>query len=541
MELETTATLEDDKTEEETINKKWGSFEFDLEVAKSSRDTDGVYHLYAVASDTQIDYQKDQMTLSALKKMEKQLKTEKIPLLENHDSTFHFGYIDSAKVTKAGTDNWELEVDLILDESFPQSKSLIKAVAAGKPKYQLSIGGKINKSNPNAVIIKYDKTTGERVKQVNDVVLEHIACTRPNWAANSRSRFLASILKSLNGIEKDELLYKKYLENTSDKKDEIVQDVNSNNTLEKNMVDHIEKESLHQELLGEDLKTIAKGVIASLADIIKSRNAVTVPKEEKSTIILNLQKQMKELGLESPTETQLDAMDNDSFILFFKNQGFNQSFLEELMEKPLDNKVEKDQVKVSEVETAICVVEDAVKKGFTADHINGILGAKMRGMMASLNKILNTSDVEKTTETKKEDVATAPVENTENISKTEIVLSKESIDAITKSVIEQLSAVNEKVMDDVAEKMAASKGLENISKSINTFYMEVKKDLSENKSSVDILSKRLETVETVSGVTESVPAATVPATKDVVQKSKGGTFSGMWQKEFQKANAVQKK
>ncbi|HUU21629.1 MAG TPA: hypothetical protein VM389_03755, partial [Phycisphaerae bacterium] len=64
------------------------SFEFDATVDKAWQDkTTGKMHVRAVASDDQLDLQRDKMSTMALEKMA-QMAQRGVPLLETHRHTF---------------------------------------------------------------------------------------------------------------------------------------------------------------------------------------------------------------------------------------------------------------------------------------------------------------------------------------------------------------------------------------------------------------------------------------------------------------------
>lgn len=440
-----------------STSKKWGGFLFDTEITKVKKDGQGRTHIIAVASDSMIDLQQDRMSFKALKRMESQLKGEEVALVDSHDATFPFGVSDSAKVNKIGESTWELEIDFVLDDSFPQSAALQKAVELGHPAFQLSIGGSINRENSNAVAIETDKNTGRLFRTINDVILDHVATTRPQRAANPRARFMAAIIKSLNGIEQDRDFYKWHSP-----------DINK----------------------------------TDLSDTVMSIVKKYTNKED------------------------LDK--NKAVHTFFDDSNFS----EELMSQgTLDNT--KEVLKTSDVETVLSTLENMVSKGFTSEQLSGVLGAKMRSIHESFSNLLKST----------EDKATS---NTDT-DQAELILNKETINEIVSQVVSKMSEINENVFDTVAEKMASSKGLENISKSIDTVYRDFKKDLGDNTKSIDGLKERVEVVEKAGGVTNSVPVESTPTghaiqtTAPTSANGGDGLFKNIWTGAANKALSEIKK
>lgn len=174
-------------------------FEFGATVDKAWQDEDGKMHVRAIASDDQLDLQRDRMSGNALSRMADMSKAG-VPLLDNHRATFEFGRTVGGQVitTKAedGRPVNQLLVELELDGEFPQARKLFKEVANGECSRQLSIGGKLNLKNRDAVTVQM--TSGGLSRTINDLELDHIATTRKSQAANPRTSFVEAIAKSLD-------------------------------------------------------------------------------------------------------------------------------------------------------------------------------------------------------------------------------------------------------------------------------------------------------------------------------------------------------
>lgn len=167
-------------------------------VEKAYQDEQGKMHVVAVASDDVTDLQSDQMSMKALEKMADQANGG-VPLLDNHKSTFSFGQSVKGAVVSKNVDGklaQQFVVDLELDARWPHAQALYTEIKNRKCDKQLSIGGKLNLKNPDAISI--EMTEKGMVRRINDLDLDHIACTRAKHAANPRTGFVSAIMKSLD-------------------------------------------------------------------------------------------------------------------------------------------------------------------------------------------------------------------------------------------------------------------------------------------------------------------------------------------------------
>jgi hypothetical protein len=187
-------------------------FEFDAVCEKAWQDDKGKMFVRAVASDDRLDLQRDRMGKNALSKMAEAAKNG-LPFLETHRSVFEFGKTIGGEVIegkdKDGKPVRQFVVELELDGEYPQARKLFKEVASGGCKRQLSIGGKLNLKNREAVTV--EMTASGLSRTINDLDLDHIASTREKQAANPRTSFMEAISKALDdakdegwtGVEKD--------------------------------------------------------------------------------------------------------------------------------------------------------------------------------------------------------------------------------------------------------------------------------------------------------------------------------------------------
>lgn len=176
-------------------------FEFDAVCEKAWQDEKGKMFVRAIASDDKLDLQRDRMGIKALQKMVAAAKAG-VPLLETHRSVFEFGKTvggELKEMEEGGRKFHQFAVELELDGDFPQGRKLFKEIASGSCKKQLSIGGKLNLKNRDAVSV--EMTASGLARTINDLELDHIASTRENQAANPRTSFTEAVSKALDDAE----------------------------------------------------------------------------------------------------------------------------------------------------------------------------------------------------------------------------------------------------------------------------------------------------------------------------------------------------
>lgn len=165
------------------------------------------YYLEAKVSDDGVDLENDQMSLKALELMRDAALGKGVVkvrgLIENHRSTFAFAKILDAEIVKDESGLNSLIFVFELDEDFPYSKKLFKSVKEGLNEYQLSIGGYVDFKSKDAIKFIKDKT-GKIIRQILKIILEHVAVTPFNQAANPRTSFISAVSKSIG--EKEEVI-----------------------------------------------------------------------------------------------------------------------------------------------------------------------------------------------------------------------------------------------------------------------------------------------------------------------------------------------
>lgn len=177
-------------------------FEFGADCEKAWQDEKtGKMLVRAVASDDRLDLQRDRMGNHALQKMVEAAR-KGVPFFETHRSVFEFGHTVDGAITEkdeGGKKVRQFVVDVELDGDFPQARKLFKEVAGGVCKRQLSIGGKLNLKNRDAVSV--EMTPSGLARTINDLELDHIASTRENQAANPRTSFTEAVAKAIEDAE----------------------------------------------------------------------------------------------------------------------------------------------------------------------------------------------------------------------------------------------------------------------------------------------------------------------------------------------------
>jgi hypothetical protein len=186
-------------------------FDFGVNITKAwvNKET-GKHYVKAIASDTGVDHHGERFSEKAIDGMVSCIeKNEPAPvlLLPTHWDTFEIGKAVEAKVVNSPTheDLKALEVVVELDMEYPQAKSLYKEVESGNALKQLSVGGYLNPDSDEAYFWEekeYETEDGNKLYDyllvLNDLVLDHIAVTRKDKAANPRTGFSEAIAKSLD-------------------------------------------------------------------------------------------------------------------------------------------------------------------------------------------------------------------------------------------------------------------------------------------------------------------------------------------------------
>lgn len=165
-------------------------FAVTLPLTKAWTDEHGQMWVEGVASSTRLDRQRERMTKNAIAKMQ---QFAGIDLLPSHKA----GPLEElGTVKECWVDNDSFRVRAQLEEMSPQAVLLFKRLAEGH-QYGLSVGGKVTKAYWD-----FDQETGERVRYIDDVVLDHVAVCRPQQAANPDT-YLAVLAKAAEPVTAD--------------------------------------------------------------------------------------------------------------------------------------------------------------------------------------------------------------------------------------------------------------------------------------------------------------------------------------------------
>jgi len=238
------------------------------------KDADGTMHVVGVASDDLEDRAHERISEKAIKAIARQANKSHHDVLDHHASSFSIGQISEANIKKSKTKS-SFIIDVVLKDEYPQARELFKEVQSGNSDKQLSIGGFINLDNEKAIEWE-DGKDGRVIRVVNDLLLDHIAVTRKDMAANPRTKFRTAIVKSIDfdGLEdnyKNEdgeksMKKDKGKEKKEDKDDEKVKDENKD--IEK-------KEDKDDEVViskDEKLVSVVELVIEEMSEIHKSED-----------------------------------------------------------------------------------------------------------------------------------------------------------------------------------------------------------------------------------------------------------------------------
>lgn len=163
------------------------AFEVRLRLANTWEDEAGELWFEGVASSTAPDRQRERMSKRAIEKMSQYAGLD---LLPSHDAG---ALRELGVVEECWVDNDEFRVRGRLDKSNPEARRLYERVKAGK-RYGLSVGGRVTSAR-----WQLDKGTGQTIRVIDDVTLDHIALCRPGQAANPET-YLSVMAKAAEAV-----------------------------------------------------------------------------------------------------------------------------------------------------------------------------------------------------------------------------------------------------------------------------------------------------------------------------------------------------
>lgn len=164
-----------------------GAFQFDAIVAKTE---DGVMTFTGVASSTGLDRQQERITEKALEGMASQAP---IPLAcaGSHDEATVDPRAEVGIISEFNVEGEKLLLRGELDEEHPWSRWLYRGMAQGR--WKLSIGGRVPQGSVRTV---HDYETGTVIREIDNVVLDHVLLCRANSAVNQDSQIYAATAPS---------------------------------------------------------------------------------------------------------------------------------------------------------------------------------------------------------------------------------------------------------------------------------------------------------------------------------------------------------
>ena len=210
-------------------NRKYCSFP--VKATKAYVDDAGMKHVVAIASDTGLDWYLERFAEMAIDDMvmySRQRKANKpeeglVDLRETHWDTFGIGFADDGeKVVSEKTDLHSYRVDLALKPNVWQADELYNDVKRGVVDKQLSVGGYIPNWDTDYEVVRetFENDGGEEVEVSVGVIkrfmLEHIAVTPPEGAANPRTEF--EFAKGKPDVYKNGYVYKSAMDKNYQKR-----------------------------------------------------------------------------------------------------------------------------------------------------------------------------------------------------------------------------------------------------------------------------------------------------------------------------------
>jgi len=163
------------------------SFQLEIPLCKTWEDENGDLLFEGVASSTALDRQKERMSKQAIEAMS---QYRGIDLLPSHDAG---ALRELGTVDQCWADNDRFEVRGRLDKSVPEAWRLYERAKSGR-QYGLSVGGRVLKAH-----WEFDDEAADRIRVLDDVVLDHIALCRPGQAANPET-YLGVMSKAADAV-----------------------------------------------------------------------------------------------------------------------------------------------------------------------------------------------------------------------------------------------------------------------------------------------------------------------------------------------------
>ena len=165
-----------------------GEFELSLPIAKADPGDSGQWRFAGVASTSNHDRQGDVLTEKAIAGFKTQLGVELC--VGSHESASMHALSAIGKVDNVGGDLATLDIEGFLYKWHPEAEVVNRALNAPieeQPDWKLSIGGRV--PNKAAVRRRYDVGSGSSVREIDEVVLDHVLLCRASSAVNQDTSF----------------------------------------------------------------------------------------------------------------------------------------------------------------------------------------------------------------------------------------------------------------------------------------------------------------------------------------------------------------
>lgn len=168
------------------ISEGRGRFEFSVSAVGAWTDEQGELLFEGVASSTRVDRQQERMSPAAMAQM---ARCQGLPLMSSHRKRQKA----LGTVTECWVDEHLFRVQGKLDRNNPEAQELYERLQQGE-KVGLSVGGRVQEAS-----MVWDEEAGRQVRQIDQVVLDHVAVCRLEAAANPDT-YLTVLAKAAAGL-----------------------------------------------------------------------------------------------------------------------------------------------------------------------------------------------------------------------------------------------------------------------------------------------------------------------------------------------------
>jgi len=346
--------------------RRYCTFNFRIPTTKAYiDDSTGLKHITAVASDTGIDWYRERFAEAAIDDMvyaSRQTKKRKpseglVDLQVDHWATFAIGFAtDGEKVADPSTGLKSYKVDFALKNGPWEGEELYSEIKNGEIDKQLSVGGYIPDWEKDYEVVSetFENDDGDEVEvQVGIIkrfVLEHVAVTPPDGAANPRTEFLTAKDKNINLYENGSV-YKSANDANYQKRFETVP-IN-----EKNKTEGTEEDDNFIKGKFSELKSMFKEVVNE----VFGEREDSMNKVEKAKKLVSEFKEMIEKNPEDFTEEVVKSL-GVTFVEETEGEtpeSITEEHVQSVVKDKLDAVVEEWEKKLKAVEDSIPELPEA--------------------------------------------------------------------------------------------------------------------------------------------------------------------------------------